>query len=165
MRLLFGLLVAAGLSFLIGFAASVFASLMPCQGESLVCKLDQAIGAYAVIIWSLLGPLVFGVILLVAANRVALRGGVALLLVPLALFLLVTLIESWSTLGFEPYRNLRHVLTLFLPPVLAVLVQWKILGVVVGRPQPRHTDAATAATPPKPEPQSPTETLTPFPTE
>ena len=45
------------------------------------------------IILSLLGPVVFGVILLVAANRVTLRGGMALLLLPLVLFLLITLIE------------------------------------------------------------------------
>ncbi len=93
MRLLFGLLVAAGLSFVIGIGASEIASLMPCRGEGLVCNLDQAIGAYAVIILSLLGPVVFGVILLVAANRVTLRGGMALLLLPLVLFLLITLIE------------------------------------------------------------------------
>ena len=74
MRRLLALLVAAGLSLLIGLAASEIASLVPCRGEGLVCNLDQAIGAYAVIIWSLLGPLVFGVILLVTGNRVTLGG-------------------------------------------------------------------------------------------
>ena len=164
MRLLFGLLVAAGLSFLIGIGASEIASLMPCRGEGLVCNLDQAIGAYAVIILSLLGPVIFGVILLVAANRVTLRGGMALLLLPVVLFLLITLIESWSAFGFEPYRNLRRVLTMFLPPALTVIAQWKILGVVVGRAEPRPAEQGRAE-PPQPEPPQPAETFTPFPTE
>jgi hypothetical protein len=164
MRLLFGLLIAAGLSFLIGFGASEIASLVPCRGEGLVCNLDQAIGAYAVIILSLLGPVIFGVILLVAANRVTLRGGMALLLLPLVVFLLIALIESWSAFGFEPSRNLRRVLTLFLPPALTVIAQWKILGVMIGRLQPCPVEQGRV-TPPPPEPSRPAETFTPFPTE
>jgi hypothetical protein len=164
MRLLFGLLIAAGLSFLIGFGASEIASLVPCRGEGLVCNLDQAIGAYAVIILSLLSPVIFGVILLVAANRVTLRGGMALLLLPLVLFLLIALIESWSAFGFEPYRNLRRVLTMFLPPALTVIAQWKILGVMIGRVKPRPVEQGRAA-PPKPQPPRPAETFTPFATE
>lgn len=165
MRLLFGLLVAAGLSFLIGFGASEVASLLPCRGEGLVCNLEQAIGAYGVIIWSMLGPVIFGVILLVAANRVTLRGGMALLLLPLVLFLLITLIESWAAFGVEPYRNLRRVLTMFLPPALAVVAQWAMLGAVVARSRSRPMDEAVAAAPPKPEPPQPAETFTPLPTE
>jgi hypothetical protein len=164
MRLLFGLLIAAGLSFLIGLGAREIASLVPCRGEGLVCNLDQAIGAYAVIILSLLGPVVFGVILFVAANRVTLRGGMVLLLLPLVLFLLIALIESWSALGFEPYRNLRRVLTMFLPPALTVITQWKILGVTIGRVKPPPVEQGLAA-PPQPEPPRPAETFTPFPTE
>ena len=78
MRILLGLFVAAGLSLLIGLTASHIASLMPCQGEGLACNLNEAIGGYAVFIWTCLGPLIFGVILLVANNRVALFGGMAL---------------------------------------------------------------------------------------
>ena len=57
--------VAAGLSLLIGLTASHFASLIPCHGEGLACNLNEAIGGYAVLIWTCLGPLIFGVILLV----------------------------------------------------------------------------------------------------
>ena len=53
---------------------------MPCQGEGLACNLNEAIGGYAVLIWSCLGPLIFGVILFVANNRAALIGGMVLLL-------------------------------------------------------------------------------------
>jgi hypothetical protein len=128
MRLLLGLLVAAGLSLLIGLAASHIASLMPCQGEGLACNLNEAIGGYAVLIWSCLGPLIFGVILLVANNRVTLFGGMVILLAPLLLFMFGNFIEVWSTIGFEPYRNLRTVLTIFVPPLLTVVAQWRILN-------------------------------------
>lgn len=69
MRLLLGLFVAAGLSLLIGLAASHIAALMPCRGERLACNLNEAIGGYAVFIWTCVGLLIFGVILLVANNR------------------------------------------------------------------------------------------------
>ncbi len=163
MRRLLALLVAAGLSLLIGLAASEIASLVPCRGEGLVCNLDQAIGAYAVIIWSLLGPLVFGVILLVTGNRVTLGAGTVLLLAPLVLFVLGSLIESWMGLGFEPYRNLRHVLTMFLPPALAVVAQWQILSATVDGAVPRAEERNTE--PPRPTLQQQTETFPPFPTE
>jgi hypothetical protein len=94
MRLLLWLFVASGLSLLIGLAASHIASLMPCQGEGLACNLNEAIGGYAVLIWTCLGPLIFGVILLVANNRVALFGGMALLLAPLLLFISEALSRS-----------------------------------------------------------------------
>jgi len=127
MRLLLGLFVAAGLSFLIGLAASHIASLMPCQGEGLACNLNEAIGGYAVFIWTCLGPLIFCVILLVANNRAALIGGMVLLLAPLLFFMVGNFLEVWSTIGFEPYRNLRTALTMFVPPLLVVVTQWRIL--------------------------------------
>src|SRR5262245_13232996 len=77
MRLFFSLIVAAALSLLIGLTASQIAPLMPCQGVGLVCNLNEA---YGVLIWSCLGPLIFGVILLVASNRVTLLGGMMILL-------------------------------------------------------------------------------------
>ncbi|MGB3020851.1 MAG: hypothetical protein WBF40_01540 [Methyloceanibacter sp.] len=135
MRLILGLLLAAALSLPIGLGMSEIASLLPCRGEGLACNLDQAIGGYAVIIWSLLGPVIFGVILLVASNRIALRAGMLLLLAPLVAFLSIALVESWQAFGLEPYENLRTTLTLFVPAALAVLAQWKILSVVLARSQ------------------------------
>lgn len=101
---------------------------MPCQGEGLACKLNEAIGAYAVLIWTCLGPLIFGVILLVADNRKALIGGMVLLLAPLLFFMVASFFEVWSTIGVEPYRNLRTALTTFAPPLLVVVAQWRILN-------------------------------------
>ena len=129
MRLLPWLFVAAGLSLLIGLTASHMASLMPCHGEGLACNLNEAIGAYAVLIWTCLGSLIFGVILLVANNRAVLFGGIMLLIAPLLLFMLGSFLEVWSTIGFEPYRNLRMALTMFGPPLLVVVAQWRILYV------------------------------------
>jgi hypothetical protein len=131
MRLLLALVAAAAVGLLAGLAASAIAALMPCEGEGLVCKLNETIGAYAVLIWSGLGALVFGVILGVARNCRALLGGVALLIVPLALFVFGSLVEAWSTIGVEPYRNTRAVLTLLMPPLLVVIAQWKLLGVLL----------------------------------
>jgi hypothetical protein len=163
MRRLLALLVAAGLSFLVGLAFAEIASSMPCRGEGLVCNLDEAIGAYAVIAWSLLGPLVFGVILLVAGNRVTLLGGLIMLLAPLVLALFVIMIESWNALGFEPYRTLRRVLTMFLPPALAVVAQWQVLRVAVGRVAPRAGEGRRGAK--SAEPSASTETVPPVPSE
>lgn len=101
---------------------------MPCQGEGLACNLNKAIGGYTVLIWSCLGPLIFGVILLVANNRVTLIGGMVLLIVPLLLFMVGSFVEAWTTIGFEPYRNLRTALTMFVPPLLVVIAQWRILS-------------------------------------
>ena len=67
-------------------------------------------------------------ILLVANNRVTLLGGMAMLLAPLLLFMMGNFIEVWSTIGFEPYRNLRTALTMFVPPLLVVVAQWRILN-------------------------------------
>ena len=101
---------------------------MPCQGEGLACNLNEAIGGYAVLIWGGLGPLIFGVILLVASNRVTLFGGMVMLLAPLLLFMVGNFFEVWSTIGFEPYRNLRTVLTMFAPPLPVVVAQWRVLN-------------------------------------
>ncbi len=143
MRLLLGLFLAAALSLPIGLGVSEIASLMPCQGEGLACNLDEAIGGYAVIIWSLLGPVIFGVILFVASNRVTLLAGMLLLLPPLLAFLGIALVESWQAFGLEPYPNVRTTLTLFVPGALAVLAQWKILSVVLARAQARSVKPLT----------------------
>ena len=37
-------------------------------------------------------------------------------------------LEVWTTIGFEPYRNLRTALTMFAPPLLVVVKQWRILN-------------------------------------
>jgi hypothetical protein len=126
MRLLFSLLVAGALSLLAGLAASWIATLTPRQGEGLACNLDDAIGAYAVLIWAGLGPLIFGVILFIARNRVTLAGGMILLLVPLVAFIL-GLIESWRTIGIAPYKDLRQVLVMFVPAALPVIAQGLVL--------------------------------------
>jgi hypothetical protein len=52
----------------------------------------------------------------------------ALLLAPLLLFMFGSFIEVWTTIGFEPYRNLRTALTMFAPPLLVVVTQWRILN-------------------------------------
>ncbi|HSB58311.1 MAG TPA: hypothetical protein VLD66_01790 [Methyloceanibacter sp.] len=165
MRLLLNLVVAAGLSLLIGLAASQIASLMPCRGEGLVCNLDEAIGAYAVLIWSCLGPLIFGVVLAVASNRVTLAGGTVILLAPLLVFMFGSFIESWTTIGFEPYRNLRAALTMFLPPVLVVVAQWLILGALLGQTKRRPAGKETKAQTAQPEPPHEDGGFTPFLTE
>jgi hypothetical protein len=56
MHLVLTLLVAGALSLLAGLAVSEILALMPCQGEGLACRIDDAIGAYAVLIWATLGP-------------------------------------------------------------------------------------------------------------
>jgi hypothetical protein len=81
------LFAAGALSLLAGYAFTELIALIPCHGESLSCNIDQAIGGYAVVIWAILGPLIFGLVLAIARNRIALLGGLALLLVPPVAFL------------------------------------------------------------------------------
>jgi hypothetical protein len=142
MRLVLTLLVAGALSLLAGLVASEIAALMPCQSEGLACNLDDAIGAYAVLIWAALGPLIFGVILFVARNRVTLAGGMILLLAPLVAFILGGLIESWRTVGIEPYKDLRQVLVMLVPAALTVIAQWLVLRSPYAGTQARPAKAA-----------------------
>jgi hypothetical protein len=130
-RLALGLLAAGTFSLLAGLAFAQAIALVPCRGEGLPCKIDEAIGGYAVIIWAILGPVIFGVTLSIARNRIALAGAMALLLVPLVAFFLITRIEHTLYLGFEPERQFRTFLVAFAPAALTVLVQYLMLRLVV----------------------------------
>jgi hypothetical protein len=136
-RLALGLLAAGALSFLAGMGLSVLIGLIPCQGEELVCGINEAVGGYAVIIWAILGPAVFGLALTIARNHVTLASALGVLLTPLIAFLLITQIEHVLYIGFEPQRQFRSFLTTFVPPALTVLVQYLILRLVVPRAQRR----------------------------
>jgi len=132
-KLLLELLAAGALSFLVGFICIEGLALLPCEGERLGCNIDQAIGAYGVAIWAMLGPLIFGVTLFISRSRLALAGAAGVLLAPLVAFLVLTQIEHTRYLGFEPERQLRAFLVSVLPPALTVLMQYLILRRVVPR--------------------------------
>lgn len=137
-RVVLALFAAGALSFLAGYAFTELIALIPCRGEGLACNIDQAIGGYAVVIWAILGPLIFALVLAIARNRIALLGALAVLLVPPVAFLLITQIEHALMIGLEPQRQLRTFLVTFAPPALTVLVQYLILRMVVPRtPEPR----------------------------
>lgn len=133
MRLLLSILAAGMVSLAAGFLALELAGHMRCEGEQLSCNINEAIGAYAVLIWSALGPVIFGLILLIAKNRVSLAGGAILLLAPLVIFTLLTQYEAWTTIGLEPYKNFRQVMTMFVPPAVTVVTQWLLLRVLLWR--------------------------------
>jgi len=130
-RFVLALLAAGALSFLAGFAFTQAIERIPCRGETLVCNINEAIGAYGVVIWAILGPLIFGLTLSIARNRVALAGAMAVLLAPPIVFFLISQIEHTLYLGFEPQRQFRTFLVTFTPPALTVLVQYLILRLVV----------------------------------
>ena len=138
-RVVLALFAAGAISFLTGYAFTQVIALIPCRGESLACNIDQAIGVYAVVIWAILGPLIFGLVLAIARNRIALAGALAVLLVPPVAFFLITQIEHALYVGLEPQRQLRTFLVTFAPPALTVLVQYLILRVVVPRTQEPRT--------------------------
>jgi hypothetical protein len=127
LRLLLILLVAAAVSFLIGMTASALAALMPCEGEGLVCGINEAIGAYGVLIWVPLGPVIYGVTLFVARNRTALAGATIMLLAPLLISFGIAMVEAWRYVGFYPYKDLRTFLVMFVPPCVTVLAQALVL--------------------------------------
>jgi hypothetical protein len=106
-RPLLGLLGPGALSFLAGLFFVQLIERVPCHGETLACNIDQAIGAYAVIIWAILGPLIFGLTLSIARNRTALLSAAIVLLVPPVAFFVISQIEHTLYLGFEPQRQFR----------------------------------------------------------
>ncbi len=132
-RLALALLAAGALSFLVGFAFTWLIERVPCHGEGLACNIDQAIGGYGVVIWAILGPLIFGLILFISRSRIALAGAAVVLLAPPVAFFLISQIEHALYVGFEPDRQLRTFLVTFAPPALTVLVQYLILRRVVPR--------------------------------
>ena len=134
-KFVLALFAAGALSFLAGFAFTQLIAPIPCRGEGLACNIDQAVGGYAVVIWAILGPLIFALVLAIARNRTALLGALAVLLVPPVAFFLITQIEHTLYIGLEPQRQLRTFLVTFAPPALTVLVQYLILRLVVPNTQ------------------------------
>ena len=130
-RLILMVLLAAAVSLAAGLAVNWLADLMRCQGEGLSCNIDAAIGGYGAIILAALGPVVFGVTLLIARTRKALAGAACVLLLPLIVLFLLTKIDTWSYVGFDPYPSFRSFLTMLVPPVCAVAVQYLILRLAV----------------------------------
>ena len=118
-------LVAAGaLSFLAGFAATESVGNIPCQGEGLAWQYRcGGRRLWRVIIAAVLGPIIYGVTLFVARNRIALGGAIAMLLVPIIGFCLLAMSDHWRYVGFYPYADFRTFLVLTLPPALTVIAQ------------------------------------------
>jgi hypothetical protein len=131
-RLLLTLVVAGALSCLAGLLFVRIVEGMPCDGERLGCNIDQAVGAYAVLIYAVLGPVIFAVTLGIARNRKALAGATIVLLAPLVVFFFISSIEHWRYVGFDLYDEWRKFLVTFMPPILAVLVQSLVLRAVTG---------------------------------
>jgi hypothetical protein len=135
-RLVLVLVAAGALSFLAGLVVTQTVGIVPCQGEGLACNIDAAIGGYDMIIFAVLGPIIFGVTLLIARNRTALGGAALVLLVPIIGFYLLGRSDHWRYIGFEPYKSLRTFLVMALPPALTVVIQWLILRIAVGSETP-----------------------------
>src|SRR4026208_2310376 len=131
-RLLVTLVVAGALWCLAGLLSAQIIAGVPCWGEGLACNIDQAVGAYAVLIYAVLGPIIFAVTLGIAQNRRALAGATIVLLAPLVVFFFISSIESWRYVGFDGYGEWRKFLVTFMPPILAVLIQSLVLRVVTG---------------------------------
>jgi hypothetical protein len=133
LRLILALILAAAVSLGAGLAVAWLLGQMHCEGEQLACNIDDAIGAYAAMIWSGLGLVVFGIALLFTNKRVALTGAAIVLIAPLLVFVGGDLIEGWRYVGFYPYADFRSFIGKFAPPACVVLVQYLILRFAVGR--------------------------------
>jgi len=149
-RLILTLVIAGALSCLAGLLFRQIIARVPCQGEGLACNIDEAVGAYAVLIYAVLGPIIFAVTLGIARNRRALAGATSVLLAPLLVFFGVASIETWRYVGFDAYSEWRKFLVTFMPPILAVLVQSLILRPVTGSdrkldqfPEKNNTDGGS----------------------
>src|SRR5262245_64909544 len=114
-RLILTLVIAGALSCLAGLLFGQITARVPCQGEGLACNIDEAVGAYAVLIYAVLGPIIFAVTLGIARNRRALAGATSVLLAPLLVFFGVASIETWCYVGFDAYSEWRKFLVTFMP--------------------------------------------------
>jgi len=148
-RLILTLVIAGALSCLAGLLFGQIIARVPCQG-GLACNIDEAVGAYAVLIYAVLGPIIFAVTLGIARNHRALAGATIVLLAPLLVFFGVASIETWRWVGFDAYSEWRKFLVTFMPPILAVLVQSLILRPVTGSdrkldqfPEKNNTDGGS----------------------
>lgn len=128
----------------------VHASHRESAGEGLACNIDEAVGAYAVLIYAVLGPIIFAVTLGIARNRRALAGATIVLVAPLLVFFGVASIETRRYVGFDAYTEWRKFLVTFMPPILAVLVQSLIVRAVTGSdrkldqfPEKNNTDGGS----------------------
>ena len=130
-RLILMVLLAAAVSLAAGLTVNWLADLMPCQGEGLSCNIDAAIGGYGAIILAALGAVVFAMTLLIARTRKALAGAACVLLLPLIVLFLLTKIDTWRYVGFDPYPSFRSFLVMLVPPACAVVVQYLILRLAV----------------------------------
>ncbi len=130
-RLILMVLLAAAVSLAAGLAVNWLTDLIPCQGEGLACNIDVAIGGYGSMIWAGLGAVVFAMTLLIARTRKALAGAACVLLLPLIVLFLLTKIDTWRYVGFDPYPSFRSFLTMLAPPACAVVVQYLILRLAV----------------------------------
>ncbi|HEY8276118.1 MAG TPA: hypothetical protein VIG52_03880 [Methyloceanibacter sp.] len=133
MRLVCVLLLAVLASAPVGLALNALASELHCEGERLACNIDVAIGAYATIMVAVLGPLIYGVTLVVATNRTALLGATLVLLTPLMAAYALAEFDSWRYVGFHPYPALRTFLVMLLPPIATILTQWLALRTAIRR--------------------------------
>jgi cytochrome bd-type quinol oxidase subunit 2 len=146
-RLILTLVIAGALSCLAGLLFGQTIARVP---EGLACNIDEAVGAYAVLIYAVLGPIIFAVTLGIARNRRALAGATSVLIAPLLVFFGVASIETWRYVGFDAYSEWRKFLVTFMPPILAVLVQSLILRAVTGSdrkldqfPEKNNTDGGS----------------------
>ncbi len=166
-RLVLALLAAGAVSFLAGLVFTQIMGIVPCEGEGLACNIDAAVGGYGVIILAVLGPIIYGVTLLVARNRAALGGAALILLVPILGFYLLAMFDHWRYVGFYPYEDFRTFLVMAAPPALTVIVQWLILRIAVAPPAP-YVEAQPAGKLPHGKPREEGESESgaiPFPTE
>jgi hypothetical protein len=127
------LILAAAVSLGVGLGVFGLLSEMPCAGEQLACNIDDAVGAYASMIWAAIGVVVFGIALLFANKRNALAISAIVLIAPLILFVGGDVLEGWRYVGFYPYADFRSFISKFAPPAAVVLMQYLILRFAVGR--------------------------------
>ena len=127
LRLLLLLLTGSVVSLALGLGASWLAGRLRCSGELPSCNIQEAVGAYAVLIWAVLGPAIFGVTIAIARNRTALLGAMLVLLAPLATFYVLATHERVMSEQAQFGVELRTFLVMIAPPTLAVLLQWLTL--------------------------------------
>src|SRR4051812_11338310 len=146
-RLVLMLLAAGVLSFLAGVVSMETFGTIPCEGEGLSCNIDAAVGGYGVIIFAVLGPIIYGVTLLVAENRTAVAGALGVLLVPILGFYLLAMSDGWRYIGFDTYKSLRTFLVMAAPPALTVIVQWLILRIAITPMTPAGNSPSAVTSP------------------
>jgi hypothetical protein len=132
MRLFLTVLLGGCLSFGLGFALVYAASeWLPCFDDRMSCRMGEAYGIIATIVYAPVATLLFGVTVWRAPSERAIAIAMAALLVPVIGILAIGIMMTGA--HFDLARDGQGLLQFYVPLTLIVIVQWAIMRAYLRR--------------------------------